>query len=144
MYLLPVYTHPSALSSMSGPNNESFSDLFKRTIKGNINQRKCTDYVPAEIIPVPFSNEFDVKEFRLVSKGIPINCLYFTKLLADGCPPSMHNSDICVVYIHTNTRASVDAVELLPLCKELQCDLAAFDLPGCGKSGDHPAQGGQK
>lgn len=125
----------SVSSCCSGPNNESFTDLFKRTIKGNINQRKCTDYIAADIVPSDYSGQFDVNEFRLVSEGVPINCLYFNKQLPEGCPANMLNSDICVVYIHTNTRAAVDAVELLPLCRELQCDLAAFDLPGCGKSG---------
>jgi len=42
--------------------------------------------------------------------------------------------EVCIVYLHTNRRCLVDALELLPLCKEVGASLVSFDLPGCGRS----------
>jgi pimeloyl-ACP methyl ester carboxylesterase len=48
--------------------------------------------------------------------------------------PSHTHSNILIIYIHTNGRASPDAIEILPLCDLLNCNLLAFDGKGCGKS----------
>lgn len=45
-----------------------------------------------------------------------------------------NSSNILIIYIHTNGRASPDALELLPLCDILSANLFAFDCKGCGKS----------
>lgn len=42
---------------------------------------------------------------------------------------------ICIIYLHTNKRCLLDAMELFPLCKEIGGSLISFDLPGCGRSG---------
>ncbi len=78
------------------------------------------------------SNLFDTLQFQVYSKGISLAaCLWKRKILK-----SDHNSkQICVIYMHTNTRALIDAKEVF-IASEL-CDnvsIAAFDLPGCGKS----------
>jgi pimeloyl-ACP methyl ester carboxylesterase len=38
----------------------------------------------------------------------------------------------CIIYLHTNTRNLLDAVDFLPLCHKLNTHLLAFDLPGHG------------
>lgn len=48
--------------------------------------------------------------------------------------PKTSSSKFLIIYVHTNTRSLCDAMEVLPLAKQLQADLVAFDLPGSGKS----------
>jgi hypothetical protein len=65
------------------------------------------------------------------SAGPPValNCVHWTHTSPDRRP------GLAVLYLHTNTRALIDAIEIMPLCEALKCDLAAVDLPGCGRSG---------
>lgn len=55
---------------------------------------------------------------------------------AQGPPstPSHSHCNLIVIYIHTNGRAAPDAIEVLPLCDLLNCNLLTFDGKGCGKS----------
>eukprot|EP00602_Paraphysomonas_sp_CaronLab_P009936 CAMPEP_0185036544 /NCGR_PEP_ID=MMETSP1103-20130426/29657_1 /TAXON_ID=36769 /ORGANISM="Paraphysomonas bandaiensis, Strain Caron Lab Isolate" /LENGTH=299 /DNA_ID=CAMNT_0027574111 /DNA_START=220 /DNA_END=1119 /DNA_ORIENTATION=- len=67
-----------------------------------------------------------IEEFIVRNRDISLQCAAW-----------IHNtsSKLYVLYLHTNTRALVDAKEVLPFCHKLGANLVAFDLPGCGKSG---------
>ncbi len=47
---------------------------------------------------------------------------------------SLFLSDTIIVYIHTNTANSLQAQEILPLCKRLNTGMVCYDLRGHGKS----------
>lgn len=98
-----------------------------------INPSRCF-YFPEEVKALSSGNfnQFDTVQFQVYSKGISLAaCLWKRKTLKlDG-----RNKQICIIYMHTNTRALIDAKEIC-VASEL-CDnisVAAFDLPGCGKS----------
>ena len=48
--------------------------------------------------------------------------------------PKTSPAKILIIYVHTNTRSLCDAMEILPLAKELDADVMSFDLPGSGHS----------
>lgn len=68
---------------------------------------------------------YSATEFTLVVNGINLHAAKWIK---------NPKSKVCVVYLHTNGRALVDAIELLPACNILDANLFSFDMPGCGKS----------
>ena len=117
-----------------GSNDESFSDLFKRTVRGNISSQKgkLASYNALDTLREAPPGRFTVSEFRFTSRGAELNCLYWTHIESSSEGAVVHSSNKCVLYVHTNTRAAIDASEVLPLCIRLGADLMAFDLPGCG------------
>ena len=64
----------------------------------------------------------------------PANCMLNAVLWQPNNMPLQSRRALAVLYLHTNTRNIVDALEVIPLCRHLQCSLLAFDLPGHGKS----------
>ena len=77
-------------------------------------------------------NLFDTVQFQVYSKGISLAaCLWKRKILKSD----EGNKPICIIYMHTNTRALIDAKEIC-IASEIwdNVSVAAFDLPGCGKS----------
>lgn len=63
--------------------------------------------------------------FTVKSDGIDIFCVQWEVV---------RDPELCIIYIHSNTRSLVDSIEILPFAKQLGANLIGFDLPGCGKS----------
>ena len=112
-----------------GPKDESTLQLFRRTfnnLKGTLTQPKRLQYDTDDLLRQSANySSYYIKEFDVDSDGRRLKCVLWDR----GC-----RSSTCILYLHTNTRASVDATEVLPLCNSINADLLAFDLPGCGQS----------
>jgi pimeloyl-ACP methyl ester carboxylesterase len=113
-----------------GPANESWRDFFSRTFSGMMNmlmQPKRCNYCHSDLL-MYCDDElvYQPHEYSIVNSS--------HQLL--HCATWIENplSKLWIIYLHTNTRALVDAQEILPLCQELGANLLSFDLPGCGKS----------
>lgn len=76
------------------------------------NQIGCQGYIP--------------REYDVYKNNINLHCVRWIRNI---------QSNIIIIYIHTNGRASPDAIELLPLCDLIDSNLLTFDCKGCGKSG---------
>lgn len=72
-------------------------------------------------------SDYNPQPFHICSQGIKISCCFWQR------NQSTHSST-CIIYLHTNTRSIVDAKEILPVADDLEANVIAFDLPGCGKS----------
>ena len=72
---------------------------------------------------------FEKLEFQVYSNGITLQaCLWKRKSTSVA-------KQICIVYMHTNTRSIIDANEIFSAAELYEnVSIAAFDLPGCGKS----------
>eukprot|EP00602_Paraphysomonas_sp_CaronLab_P002859 CAMPEP_0185029052 /NCGR_PEP_ID=MMETSP1103-20130426/15135_1 /TAXON_ID=36769 /ORGANISM="Paraphysomonas bandaiensis, Strain Caron Lab Isolate" /LENGTH=306 /DNA_ID=CAMNT_0027563665 /DNA_START=70 /DNA_END=991 /DNA_ORIENTATION=+ len=117
---------------LHGPKNESVGGFFSRSFSDLM-----------KMLTQPKRLEYSLNELQTCSEDDP-PCIVDEFVVRNGetclqCAAWMHdvNSKLCVLYLHTNTRALVDAKEVLPFCNELGANLIAFDLPGCGKSGGH-------
>jgi pimeloyl-ACP methyl ester carboxylesterase len=113
-----------------GPPDENWRQFFSRTFSGVMNmlmQPKRFDYRPSDLIK-NCDDEllYQPHEYALVNSAHQL--LHCANWIEN---PS---SKLWILYLHTNTRALIDAQEVLPLCHELGANLLSFDLPGCGKS----------
>eukprot|EP00602_Paraphysomonas_sp_CaronLab_P005806 CAMPEP_0185037390 /NCGR_PEP_ID=MMETSP1103-20130426/31725_1 /TAXON_ID=36769 /ORGANISM="Paraphysomonas bandaiensis, Strain Caron Lab Isolate" /LENGTH=402 /DNA_ID=CAMNT_0027575343 /DNA_START=102 /DNA_END=1307 /DNA_ORIENTATION=+ len=108
--------------------NESLVDLFKRTLSGMtevLTQPKRLEYNSA-LLTDDRVKGYSVEEFKYsCSDGVALHCAKWVR---------NNKSDVCIIYLHTNMRALLDATEVLPLCNLLDANLLAFDMRGCGKS----------
>eukprot|EP01040_Poterioochromonas_malhamensis_P006452 gene6452-6950_t len=129
-----------------GPKNESVFQLVYRTYNkfcDTLIHPPPINYGPDDLKP-KFSNELDnnlwkIREFDLLSLSNRIHCCYW-RYEGPPDPDPQKNSDssdknrLCIIYLPTNQRALNEAVEVLPLAKQLKCDVFSFDYAGCGKS----------
>ena len=78
--------------------------------------------------PMPNESEPPLHSESILS----IACCMWTICKKNYGKKSVQN--LCIVYLHTNSRNLADATELIPLCEQLGISLFSFDWPGCGKS----------
>eukprot|EP01041_Mallomonas_annulata_P000600 gene600-1159_t len=112
-----------------GPKDETTSQLFARMfgrMKSLLIQPKRMQYVTSDLYPDSlFPTSYNLRELLIDSAGMKLKCVYWERV-----QPNPN----CILYLHTNTRSVVDALETMPLCDKLGLNLFAFDLPGCGQS----------
>ena len=111
--------------------NESLVDLFNRSLSDMANvltQPKRYVYDSSSLHCTRNGcSDYRVEEFRFhCEDGVALSC---AKWVRD------EDSNICVIYTHTNMRAKSDATEVLPVCNILNANLMSYDIRGCGKSG---------
>lgn len=110
--------------------DESLLELFNKSLVGMTNvltqpvrfQYESSWYKSDN----PSCIDYSFTEYELAVNGVSLHCVRWTK--------NDTKSNVCIVYLHTNARASCNAVELLPLCNLLGADLMSFDMRGCGKT----------
>jgi hypothetical protein len=133
--------------------DESLLDLFQRSLSDMCNV--ITKPKPFQYDSTWLTNHLldDVKKYLIYEQNILCreNTLHYilwirnylsssdSSIPAAAAPvappiPSHNHSNLLIIYIHTNGRASPDAIEILPLCDLLNCNLLTFDGKGCGKS----------
>lgn len=117
------------------PKEESTLTFFKRyfnTFCDSLVNPKRLEYSPPDVTAVISgdSHIFNQMQFQVYSRGkILTSCLWKRKSV------SKSNQQVCIIYLHTNTRALIDASEVIPAASAFEnVSVAAFDLPGCGKS----------
>ena len=121
-----------------GPKNESMSQFANRMFNRSLEiliQPDRMQYTSSQLIPsIEYSDEFTVIECDVKGPfdGELLHGVLWKNISNNNSNSS--NSKRCVLYLHNNTRSVVDALEILTLCKHINADLLAFDLPGCGKS----------
>jgi hypothetical protein len=139
----------------AGPKDESTTQFIRRHF-----HKFCEDltnpvrhvYEPKQLAG-PLNSKFevtkfyDINEFNILSNNASLHCCLWKKKKS----PSSENSrttvkevdhvniittsaPLCLLYLHTNTRSLVDALEVIELAHSLDAHLVAMDLPGCGKS----------
>ena len=110
-----------------GPKDESIYTFGKRMFKRSVEiltQPDRFNYISSQLIPsIEYSDDFTVIEYDVKS---PLD----DKLLHGVLWKNKTTNKRCVLYLHNNTRSVVDALEILVLCKQMNADLLAFDLPG--------------
>jgi hypothetical protein len=83
---------------------------------------------------------FEVKEFTIVSKGLNLHCALWKNNTVEENETTFESSTIleednkpCLIYLHTNTRSLIDAIEVLPLADKAGCHVLSFDFPGMNR-----------
>ena len=111
-----------------GPKDESIYTFGKRMFKRSVEiltQPDRFNYTSSQLIPsLEHSDDFTVIEYNVKS---PLDDKLLHGVLWKN---KTTNNKRCVLYLHNNTRSVVDALEILVLCKQINADLLAFDLPG--------------
>lgn len=119
-----------------GPADESSYEAVKRAYVGICNRiynNVRADYDEArDIVPYVDEEQFVVHSFKLrAADNVQLACChlqYKPHLLPAGRDPCV------VIFLHTNARNLLQALDLLPFCTAVQSSLLAYDLRGCGKS----------
>lgn len=129
----------------NGPANESTYQFLKRCYQGISKrvydpERKLYDII--DLNPkLSFENSlkdnttFDVTEFDillqpLIKENLPQK---YVHIALWKCVNSLEMAP-SILYLHTNGRNLVDALEVIPLCLSTGANLIAVDLPGHGKT----------
>ena len=150
------YQLDSIFWEQHGPKNESSISFFKRYFKkfcDSLTNPKKYEYnskdiydlsncVSKESLKTNSSQPFEITEFQIYSQNLSLHtCLWKmndkindTSETSEQTDIKNEEKDICIIYMHTNTRSICDAKEIFPLAKALNASVLAFDLPGCGKS----------
>ena len=120
-----------------GAKNESTTEFLRRSfdnVCGIISNPKRMTYTTEDLHSKKYRQIFEVHERTLISNNVPLHCAVWSPLSKSDTIESIV-SPLCLVYLHTNTRSTVDAKELLPLAEVLGAHVLAFDMPGAGQSG---------
>lgn len=138
----------------NGPKDESTTQFVRRhfhSLCEAITNPVRHNYEPkqlAESINSRFevSDFYDINEFNILSDGVALHCCLWkkkryysndrriTKKEAKDVNDINSSAPLCIVYLHTNTRSLVDALEVIELAHVLDAHLVSIDLRGCGKS----------
>ena len=109
--------------------DETLSELFNRTMKGMTDvlfQPERYPYSSDDLLSSYITEkEFVASEFNIHIDNLKLHGAKWVRNQA---------SNVCIVYLHTNSRSVVDATEVIPLASVLDGNVVAFDLPGSGKS----------
>lgn len=125
-----------------GKKDESILRFFKRSFK-----ECCKELIEPEKLhydttdlkdSISQYDFFELKEFSIISKGLKLHCALWMNdtVEKNDCIPEHSTTPIkesrkpCFIYLHTNTRSLIDAVEILPLADLMCGHLLAFDFPG--------------
>lgn len=107
-----------------GPKDESTLEFFSRVHRGLLNvilQPKRLEYTLKDCQHRSFVDHYNFSHYKLQG----LQCVLWQR---------KNNFNTVIIYMHTNTRASIDALEILPCCDALEASLFSFDFRGCGKS----------
>lgn len=107
-----------------GPKNESTFQFFRRGF-----DEFCSMIASPKRSTYSSDSLGRGQEFHVYSYGIILQCCKWEVPIDQSTLPKR-----CLVYLHTNTRNLGDAMEILGISENLNANLIAFDLPGCGKS----------
>jgi hypothetical protein len=126
------------LTSKYGPSDEgSFQflrrllDQFSETIKHPLKRSYTIDEISFDGDKSSLLLRYEISEFNVFSQGNRLAaCLWRSKRALTA----NHSKNVCILYVHTNTRSLVDALEVFPVADALAAHVISFDLPGCGKS----------
>jgi hypothetical protein len=109
---------------------ETLTELFNRTMKGMTDILFEPDRFPysADDLMSPYIADkgYISSEFDLVFDGLRLHGAKWVRNV---------NSNVCILYLHTNSRSVVDATEVIPLASVMDANVLAYDLSGSGKSG---------
>lgn len=116
-----------------GPSNESSFDAVKRAYEGFTNRiynNVRADYDESrDLLPAVDPELFEFNCFKIrTADNVNLACCHLEFKKREQEQTSI------VLFLHTNTRNLLQALEILPFCIETQSSLLAYDLRGCGKS----------
>ncbi len=127
------------------PKDESYIDFFRRCYTHLIDKIVLHDrlfyyYQDLRVRNVSIADNFIVHEFNLPSILHSLNstrdkqshlhyCLWQNKNQIGN-----DSNEIIFIYLHTNTRALIDSLEIIELCDKMNASLLSFDLPNHGQS----------
>ncbi len=119
------------------PKDESYIDFFRRCYTNLIDKMVKHDRIfyyhqDLCIRNVSIADNFIVHEFDIPSALQRSNlhyCLWQNKKQIGN-----DSNETIFCYLHTNTRAAIDSLEIIELCDKMNASLLAFDLPNHGQS----------
>jgi hypothetical protein len=125
----------------NGPSKETTWQFFSRSsdrfVNSLVNPRRMSystqDLHPSRysspIYSIPADTSWECTEFNVFSQNVTLHCAFWK--VKNSAPISF---PVCILYLHTNLRSLVDALEVLPLAASLSASILSVDLPGCGQS----------
>eukprot|EP01038_Epipyxis_sp_PR26KG_P004870 gene4870-6824_t len=121
-----------------GPKDETTLEFFRRNYNHFIDSLSSPErkvYSSSDLEMLCFSDNssispamkiYELTEFNIFSQGITLHSSIWKHINS--------KNNTCILYLHTNRNCLIDSNEILPLANEMESSVAAFDLPGCGKS----------
>lgn len=127
-----------------GPKDESSIQFFRRGYNkfcDSLSAPKRKEYTQDDLQlnaikgRTPSMGEYyDILEFPMFSLEVQLQCCLWKRVKFHERykfnDPDKKQSPLCFIYLHTNTRALNDALEISSLAHELDANILSFDLPG--------------
>jgi hypothetical protein len=124
-----------------GPKDESSIQFFRRGYNkfcDSISTPKRKEYTEADLQMTSkhfrMEEYYEILEFPVFSQDVALHACLWKRIKFHKKYRLKDDAPLCFIYMHTNTKSLVDALEISGLAHELDAYILAFDLPGTKKT----------